>query len=129
MAGHSKFFDPRSVKTAARRGQGDPWHKIMPWIYVLIIFSLAVGAVMLYKPVIGRNQELMARKAELQRKIELEKNKARHLEDELTALQNDPYYIERMARDILKYGRPGEVIFKFPDDLSNSENPPVKPQR
>jgi cell division protein FtsB len=123
MGGYSKFFDPRSVKTTARRATGEPWHKIMPWLCLLVTLLLAVLAVAIYKPVINRNYKLMARRTELQRKIEQEKAKGRKLAEELNALKEDPYYIERMARDILKYGHPGEVIFKFPDDLSNSESP------
>ncbi|MDR1191553.1 MAG: septum formation initiator family protein [Verrucomicrobiales bacterium] len=129
MGAHSKFFDPRSVKTAARRATGEPWQKITPWLYLLATLLLAVLAGVIYRPVILKNQELLNRKADLQVKIGRENEKKRQLEEELAALMNDPYYIERMARDILKYGRPGEIIFKFPDDLSNSENPPAKPSR
>jgi cell division protein FtsB len=127
MGVRSKFFDPRSVKTAARNPQGDLWHKLLPWGYFLFILGLFVLAWVIYQPVISKSREQMNRKAELQRRIDQEKAKSIQMEDELNALQNDPYYIERMARDILKYGRTGEVIFKFPQDLSDSENPPSKP--
>jgi cell division protein FtsB len=127
MGVRSKFFDPRSVKTAARTPGGDLWHKLLPWGYFLLILGLGVLAVVIYQPVIRKSQKQMERKAQLLKQIEQEKIKEIQLNEELSALQNDPVYIERMVRDILKYGRPGEVIFKFPDDLGNSENPSAKP--
>jgi cell division protein FtsB len=131
MGVRSKFFDPRSVKTAARNPNGDLWHKLLPWGYFLLVLGLGVLAFVLYQPVIHKSQELLDRKVVLQKQIEQQKNLSIGLEDELNALQNDPYYIERMARDILKYGRNGEVIFKFSQDLSDSETskPTLAPKR
>jgi len=126
MGVRSKFFDPRSVKTAARTAQGDLWHRLLPWGYFLLVLALGVLAVVIYQPVIRKSQEQMDRKAWLQKQIDQQKAFSMQMEDEINNLQNDPYYIERMARDILKYGRNGEIIFKFPDDLSNSENQPSK---
>lgn len=126
MGVRSKFFDPRSVKTAARTTRGDLWHKLLPWGYFLFVLGLGVLAVVIYQPVIRKSQEQMDRKTRLEQQITQQKNIGIKLEEELNALQNDPYYIERMARDILKYGREGEVIFKFPSDLSDSENQPAK---
>ncbi|MDR0533467.1 MAG: septum formation initiator family protein [Verrucomicrobiales bacterium] len=127
MGVRSKFFDPRSVKTAARTAHGDLWHRLLPWGYFLLVLALGVLAVVIYQPVIRKSQEQMNRKVWLQRQIDQQKALSMQMEDELNNLQNDPYYIERMARDILKYGRNGEVIFKFSGDLSDSENQPSKP--
>jgi cell division protein FtsB len=127
MGARSKLFDPRSVKTAARNHRGDLWHRLLPWGYFLLILGLGILAVAIYQPVIRKNQYQMSHKTRLLKQIEQKKNLSIRMEDELNALQNDPYYIERMARDILKYGRVGEVIFKFPKDLSDTENPPTKP--
>jgi cell division protein FtsB len=127
MGVRSKFFDPRSVKTAARTAKGDVWHKLSPWLVILLVAGVLVLVVMVFQSPLRKNQQLIARKDWLQKQIEQQKAVSIRMEDELNALQNDPYYIERMARDILKYGRVGEVIFKFPQDLSDTGNPSAKP--
>jgi len=114
MGARSKFFDPRSVRTAARAEQGDLWHKLLPWGYALIFVGIFVAAGCLFQPVIRRHRLEQMHHLSLQRQISDQQVLSIRLQEELYALQEDPYYVERMARDILNYGREGETIFKFP---------------
>jgi cell division protein FtsB len=89
------------------------WSRLLPFTYVLLgIGVVSLGGV-IYWPQFQRTQDLQARKASIQREIEMEQNRNLKLQDELYALRDDRFYVERMARDVLHYGRPGETIFKF----------------
>jgi cell division protein FtsB len=116
MAGRPKFFNPRGVRGggAARGGGPDIWSRLLPVTYVLLgLGVLSLGGVV-YWPQFQRTQELQNRKAALQREIESEQARTLRLQDELYALRDDRFYVERMARDVLHHARPGETVFKFP---------------
>ncbi len=130
MAVRSKFFDPRSVKTTARAQQAHLWQKLLPWVYFLLIVGLGVLTFAIFEPVIRRSQNEQNLKINLQKQIEEQQQLSIKIQEELWALKDDPYYIERMARDILNYGREGEVIFKFPPyepNTSHPQDPSAKP--
>ena len=124
MGARSKFFDPRSVKTAPRTDQPDLWQKLLPWAYFLLMIGFGVLCFVIFEPVIKRSQNELNRKTLLEKKIEDQKQLSIKIQEELFALQDDPYYIERMARDILNYGYEGEVIFKFPPYEPNTAGSP-----
>jgi cell division protein FtsB len=112
MEAKSKFFDPGSVKIAVKNGS--IWSQVLPWAYgaaILLIVVLAVGVIW---PVLKRNHQLNASKEQMEQKIEDGKKLSLSLQVQNAALQSDPVYIERKARDVLNVGRKGEVIFKFP---------------
>ncbi len=114
MAARSKFFNPKSIRTSARQGaQGDFWHKLVPVAYALLLAAtIAVGAAMFY-PLIERHQSHAARKLAIEQQIAMEQSRHLHLQEELYALKDDRFYIERMARDRLNFAREGETIFRF----------------
>jgi cell division protein FtsB len=114
MAARSKVFDPRSIKTTARVERGDLWQKLLPWAYAaIVVLALSVvGAI--YWPVYQKNQDHQADKIRIQREIQEQQTTGLKLQEELYALQDDPYFIERTARDVLNLGKEGEVIFRFP---------------
>ncbi|MEO0453027.1 MAG: septum formation initiator family protein [Verrucomicrobiota bacterium] len=130
MGGRSKQFNPRSIQAGSRRQKSsDFWHHVLPWLYgAILIAVLALGAVV-YWPVLQKHQRLQNENAELTEKIEEQQLLTLKNREELYSLQDDPLYIERMARDVLNYGRKGETIYKFPsyDDRSPvREREPVK---
>ncbi len=114
MAARSKVFDPRSIKTTARVDRGDMWQKLLPWAYacVVVLLLALVGAI--YWPVFKKNQDHLARRIAVLRETQEQQAVSLRLQDELYALQDDPYFIERTARDVLNLGKEGEVIFRFP---------------
>ncbi|MEM6821994.1 MAG: septum formation initiator family protein [Verrucomicrobiota bacterium] len=115
MPGHSKLFDPKNVQTATRRTeQGELWQKLLSWATVAVLIMIIGIAIALFVPVIQRHQKLIAKKNDVLELIESEENHTIHLRNQLYLLQDDPVYIERMARDVLNYGRQGETVFRFP---------------
>lgn len=78
---------------------------------VLLLIAIGVAC---FLPVIKRHQSMVAQKEELLQKIQEENNRTVVLTNQLHLLREDRVYIERIARDVLDYGRKGETIFRFP---------------
>ena len=79
----------------------------------VVLLLIAIG-VACFLPVIKRHQAMVAQKEEILQKIQEEKNRTVVLTNQLHLLREDRVYIERIARDVLDYGRKGETIFRFP---------------
>ena len=114
MGERSKLFNPGSLRSGVKAPPGELWHKLLPWTYFALALGLITLAVAVYWPLIRRSQEINSRKIAMERRIEAEQARTIQLRDELYALQGDPLYIERMARDVLNCARGDETIFKFP---------------
>lgn len=119
MPANSKYFDPSRVQVAHKRRKKNIWEILLPWAYACIFILLIVLAAGVFWPVLNRNQELNQQKILLTQRIEEAKAVSLKLQQENTALQSDPWYVERKARDLLNVGRKGEIIFKFPPYGSN----------
>lgn len=127
MEARSRQFDPRAIGASSRRG-GDPWHRLLPWLYWT---GIALVCALLAAILWPQFQSLMAyqtRKSDRLAELVAQEAHGRALEDELIRLQHDPIYVERMARDILNVGRPGETIFRF-QPYSSLPPPPSVPGR
>jgi len=81
---------------------------------VAVVLVVLIITVVLFLPVIKRHQGLVERKDAVLAEIQEEKNRSVQLSRELHLLQENPVYIERIARDVLNYGRKGETVFRFP---------------
>ncbi|MFQ3670056.1 MAG: septum formation initiator family protein [Verrucomicrobiia bacterium] len=112
MEARSRQFDPRTIGARTRGGHG-AWHRILPWLYGTVILLVCALLAALLWP---QFQTLMAyhqRKADRLAELAAQEALGRALDEERLRLESDPVYIERMARDILNFGRPGETIFRF----------------
>jgi len=122
MAARSKIFDPRSIRASSRPASGDVWGKLLPWVYFAIAMGMITLAGVLFWPLIIKAQQAQARKISILAQIESEQARTLKLQQVLYALRDDKFYVERMARDVLNYGKEGETIFKFPP-YSGDSNP------
>ena len=80
---------------------------------LLAAFSVGAGAVWLD----ARAQYRQLKQLETVNRQKLAEAQARLLEQEriLERLKSDPEYVEMAIRQRLKYARPGEQIFRFPE--------------
>ena len=78
---------------------------------VVIAFLLLVG--MCYLPLIQQNQRMRGDILRLQDELQKEQAKADDLQTQISALQNDPGTVERLAREKLGYAKPGETVIHF----------------
>jgi cell division protein FtsB len=60
--------------------------------------------------------ELRKTKSRLSSEIKAVEHENKTLRDQITALKEDPYYIEKHAREEFGMARPDEYIFQFQDE-------------
>ena len=91
--------------------------KFIQRICLIAIVALVVGIVLrLFLPMLDRQKELRAREAALRQNIQKEAEQLRMLKLKQQKLQEDPRFIEKIAREDLNYAKPGETIFRFVDE-------------
>ena len=84
---------------------------------LLAIVALTVGIVLrLFLPLLERQKELRAKEAALGEDIQTEAEQLRMLKLKQEKLQEDPRFIEKIAREDLGYAKPGETVFRFVDE-------------
>ncbi len=84
---------------------------------LLAIVALTVGIVLrLFLPLLERQKELRAKEAALREDIQTEAEQLRMLKLKQEKLQEDPRFIEKIAREDLGYAKPGETVFRFVDE-------------
>lgn len=64
---------------------------------------------------------------QLREERQAEQNRARQIEAAIIAVKSDPAVVERLAREKFGLARPGEVIFKFRNDLTAPPQLPTFP--
>ena len=92
----------------------------------VVIFLFAVAGVMMvalwYLPLIRQNERMRKEDLRLQVKVQKEKEIRRQLNASIESLQTDPRAVERLVRERLGYGKPGEILVRFEEPATN---PPV----
>ena len=84
---------------------------------LLASVGLVVGIVLrLFLPKIEEQKRLRAQTETLRQDIQREAEHLRQLRLKQEKLQEDPRYIEKIAREDLNYAKPGETIFRFVDE-------------
>lgn len=78
---------------------------------------LVVGIVLrLFLPKIEEQKRMRAQAEMLRRDIQREAEQLRMLKRKQEKLQEDPTFVEKIAREDLNYAKPGETIFRFVDE-------------
>jgi len=72
----------------------------------------------LFVPEIRQYQEVQRKKAAIEEEIRLEEKMLAHLKRQQERLQNDPRFVERIAREELGLAKPGETVFRFIDEVA-----------
>ena len=91
--------------------------KFIQRICLIASVGLVVGIVLrLYLPKIEEQKRLRAQAETLRQDIQREAEQLRQLKRKQEKLQEDPRFIEKIAREDLGYAKPGETIFRFVDE-------------
>ena len=91
--------------------------KFIQRICLIAIVALVVGIVLrLYLPKIEEQKRLRAQTETLRQDIQREAEQLRQLKRKQEKLQEDPRFVEKIAREDLNYAKPGETIFRFVDE-------------
>ena len=83
---------------------------------IVIVILCVLLAIYAFTPCIIEQKKLNKQIANLKSEIEKVRKSNKKLTKEISALKNDPLYIERLARKELGLIRSGEVIYKLKPD-------------
>ena len=89
------------------------WKFIQRICLIAIVLLLVVIVWKLFLPQIDRQKEMRAQEAEVRKDIQREAEELRVLKQKQEKLQEDPRFIEKIAREDLGYAKPGETVFRF----------------
>jgi cell division protein DivIC len=109
---HYKYVSVPKARTPSPPS-GRFWQTLTHFSKLIVFGTLTLLVVSLYAPLIQKVQELQGRREALQREIAREEEKTQALQFVFRLLKTDPGFVERMARDRLNMGKPGETIFRF----------------
>ena len=121
-----RFLDPSSIPLKRQSG-GNIWAKLVPIIQGGIIVGLIAVVGLLFLPVLHTEQTYKDEKAKLTREIAEASEEQDQLVLEAQHMKDDPAYVERIARDQLNRGKPGETVIRF--DKYQAAPPPALPVR
>jgi cell division protein FtsB len=85
-------------------------------VLLILVALLCVGGVAFGEYGLVRIIEVKREGRHLQADITLAKMHQRLLEEEKASLANDPFTLEKLARERCGFYKPGELIFVFPED-------------
>jgi cell division protein FtsL len=107
-----RFLDPSSIPLKRQSG-GNIWATLVPVIQGGIIVGLIAVVGLFFVPVLNTEQGYREEKATLQNKIAAAEAEQAQLKLETEHMEDDPAYVESIARDQLNMGKPGETIIRF----------------
>ncbi len=82
---------------------------------IAIVLLLMLIVWQIFKPQFQQQKELRAKEEFVRQDIQREAEKLRMLKLNQEKLQEDPRFIEKIAREDLGYAKPGETVFRFVD--------------
>ena len=119
-----RFLDPSSIPLKRQSG-GNIWSTLVPVIQGGIVLGLVAVLAVFFVPVINTEKGYQDENAKLQNQIRDADEERAQLELETQHMKDDPLYVERVARDKLNMGKPGETVIRF--DKYQAVPPPAKP--
>ena len=85
-------------------------------VLLILVILLCVGGMAFGEYGLVRIVEVKKERHHLEAAITTAKMRQRLLEDEKIKLANDPFALEKLARERCGFCKPGELIFVFPED-------------
>ena len=82
-------------------------------LYLLVFVAAFILLICWFLPLVKEQQRQQHALQALKQQVEQEKTNYNKQSKKLTLLQNDPAYIELLARDKLDLMKPGETIFRM----------------
>ena len=82
-------------------------------LYVVLLLGFGIGTGVLFLEARAEYNALQEKQTALQRELSAAKARLAEQERFLLRLRTDPVFAEKVVRQRLGYGRPGEVVFRF----------------
>jgi len=96
------------------------WDKLTRLVIFLLFIAYLMVVALWYLPLIHQNENYRKEILSIQARIDKQKEINKKLKNSIEALHHDPKAIERLARERLSYGKPGEVIIRFEAPATNT---------
>jgi cell division protein FtsB len=80
---------------------------------ILLALSFVLGVAVWYMPVIQHNERMRKEILRLEQEVRDAEEQNRRYKAAIDAISKDPKTIERLARERLRYAKPGETVFVF----------------
>ena len=84
----------------------------------ILLFVFALVILMLFLPTFARMQDIKQKDLEYQTRISSLEQENIQLKEERRLLEEDPVYLERVAREKMGLIRAGEVVYKLPPEVA-----------
>ena len=95
------------------------WGKLSRVVIFLIVIAVVLIIVQWHLPVIRQNERMRKEILKLDAQIQKEEETSRQLKASIDALKYDTNAVERLAREKLRYARPGETVIVFENSPTN----------
>ncbi|MEO8206745.1 MAG: septum formation initiator family protein [Chthoniobacterales bacterium] len=114
-----------------KRRQTELWNRINRLIFFLILVTIAGLIFLSFYPEWKRLRDLRQNTSNLRQEVAKKEQLLRAKSNEVYLLQNDPEYLEVIARDRLDMMKEGETIYRLDSKTTTvapKTNAPVKPR-
>jgi hypothetical protein len=99
------------------------WDKLTRVVICLLLIAGLAGIGVWYLPLIRQNERMRKAVLELDLKVQKELEAKKKLLADIEAINNNPKRVERLIREKMSYGKPGETIIKFGEPSTNRVPP------
>jgi cell division protein FtsB len=96
------------------------WDKLTRLVVFLFFVAFLVAVAIWYLPLIKTNERYRKEILRLDTQLQKEKETEKKLKIGIEALNHDPKAVDRLARERLGYGKPGETIIRFDAPPTNT---------
>lgn len=97
------------------------WAIIYRFACVTLAVLLVAGLIALFYPKFRQHREMQRQAERLEEEIRFDQEMVQHLKTKQEKLQNDPRFLERVAREELGLAKPGETVFKFVEEPATNQ--------
>jgi len=96
------------------------WDKLTRVVIALLVVACVLLVAVWYLPLIRQNESMRKEMYRLDALKQKEEEANKQLKASIDALRNDPKAVERLAREQLRYAKPGETVIRFEETVTNS---------
>jgi cell division protein FtsB len=90
-------------------------------VLIACLGALSFLGVKYFLPKVGIFRKLKSEEKKIEKKIKAEEEKQKTLIDKEKNLEEDPFFVEKMARDKMGLAKKNEVIYKFKEKDDNNQ--------
>src|SRR5260370_41668647 len=95
------------------------WDKLTRVVIFLLFIAGLLGVAVWYLPLIQQNERMRKEILRYDGLIQAKEETLKQSRNSLEVLRRDPKAVERLARERLGYGKPGETIIRFETPTTN----------